>query len=440
MLQYRKILKRVPTLYEAAEKIYLELGEKISPQAVTGIYVMAPVMFGYVNWVLQEAVRLGHRKLYFLARDGYSMYQAAIRICEQKGLDIECRYLYCSRYALRGAEYSLLREESLSHICLGGIEVSFERVMYRAGLNREEAEKIALEIGYADRMDEKLSFHELRDLEPLLRNSTDFLRIMLRKSEQKYPMVAGYLKQEGLLENSSYAIVDSGWMGSMQKSINHLIQVQGYKNTIEGYYFGIYAHPALSDKGTYHAYYFEPGHSVKRKVYFSNSLFECIFSSPEGMVTGYEERDGKYCPVFEQDANPNKDRLAETTRLLCRYMQEVGAAEISRQDADRIVKVTERLLRLFMARPTFDEAAAYGKFVFCDDVIGENSQTVAASLTIEDIKGNTLFGKGVRILRRSGRSVPESAWIEGSIKLNGKAGKKDLYQAALYKYVRYLRK
>ena len=60
--------------------------------------VLAPTLYEFVLWVLQEALQSGTKRLYFLARDGYQMYLAARQLCKQYDLDIECRYLKVSRY------------------------------------------------------------------------------------------------------------------------------------------------------------------------------------------------------------------------------------------------------------------------------------------------------------------------------------------------------
>ena len=89
--------------------------------------VLAPTLYEFVLWVLQEALQSGKKRLYFLARDGYQMYLAARQLCKQYNLDIECRYLKVSRYAVRVPEYHLLGERCLERICVGGIDVTFEK-------------------------------------------------------------------------------------------------------------------------------------------------------------------------------------------------------------------------------------------------------------------------------------------------------------------------
>lgn len=57
------------------------------------------------------------------------------------------------------------------------------------------------------------------------------------------PGLAGYLQQEGLLEEVPDAIVDSGWVGSMQMALNEVLASMGRTKPLEGYYWGLYARP-----------------------------------------------------------------------------------------------------------------------------------------------------------------------------------------------------
>lgn len=427
-------------LLEVSESVYQE-GIFDNSLELVSVFVMAPVMYCYVQWVLKEAIRTKKKRLYFLARDGYSMYCVAKEICRVKKLDIECRYFYCSRYALRSAQYFLLGEKSLDYICLGGIDVTFSKLMKRAGLTKCEAEQIAERLGYQKYMQVPMSYGQLKTVKSMLCNCKEFMKIMSAHAEERFPMVCGYLRQEGFLEDVPYAIVDSGWTGNMQKSIRHLLHSMSENKNLEGYYFGMYEYPKEVSRADYHCYYFSPSKGIKRKVYFCNSLFECIYSSPEAMTVGYRIDAKRYYPIFERDNNPNKEKLENTTSHLVQYtkklLQRFPNDMSINQNRQRIVF---QLLRCFMGHPTREEAKWFGSYIFCDDVLGEEHQTIATPLSYEEMKENHILHKTIRVLTKSAKQVPESAWPEGSTVLVEKSGKYDLRQCALYKYVMYLRK
>ena len=97
--QYRRILKRLPRLYECSEHAYRDY-MKGRPKgqeeawAAAYCYGFLPSAFLYVLWVLAHALGCGKRRLYFLSGESYLIYLIAWHICEQWQFPLECRYLY----------------------------------------------------------------------------------------------------------------------------------------------------------------------------------------------------------------------------------------------------------------------------------------------------------------------------------------------------------
>ena len=237
------------------------------------LHIWAPAITDYVEWVLEKAVRSGKKRLYFLARDGWMMYHAAQRIIDKRMLDIEISYLKVSRYAIRSAQYYLLGEKSLDLICIGGIDVTFERIMKRALLTDEEARHVARIAGYEDRYDTVLNYRQIQELKQQLKDVKILFKYIEQHSKINYENAVGYLRQEGLMEDKPYALVDSGWIGTLQMSIQYLLATDtGQERRIYGYYYGLYDVPKDAEGGQYESYYFGKK-SVWKKVYFSNCLF-----------------------------------------------------------------------------------------------------------------------------------------------------------------------
>ena len=92
---------------------------------------LAPVLVEFVKWVLRSAGEHGIRRIYFLARDGWPMYQAARILAEGRDSEIDCRYLKCSRYALRIPAFHLLGRSAVQQICMRGISVTLRKVLRR---------------------------------------------------------------------------------------------------------------------------------------------------------------------------------------------------------------------------------------------------------------------------------------------------------------------
>ncbi len=442
-------MKKLPRLYEYSERVYADYmrtqkkGGAEEAWAAAYCYVLTPVLFLYVLWVLADALWNGKRRLYFLARDGYMMYTAAKYICEQWQLPLECRYLHCSRYSLRSGEYRLLGEKGLDYVCLGGMRVTLERMLLRGGLTEQEAAQAGKAMGWEHRMHELLTYEQVKSLRPFLKDNAFFMERMRRHAKEAYPSVIGYLGQEGLMDKVPYALVDSGWTGSIQRSVGRLLKSAGYGGTVEGYYFGIYEYVKGVNPARYHTWYFAPRGKNWRKAFFCNNLFECVFSSPEGMVRGYRLEGEKYRPVFAAEGNPNRRRMERGADILLQYAgYYTGEYREDRagRDLQMEMRVAAKLLHSFMACPSVEEAKAYGGYLFDDDVSGEEKQPLAHALPYHEIKEGRVVRKVSRYLMGKGRPALQSAWPEAGIRLSSAAGGFDLFQTALYKFLLYSRK
>lgn len=425
--------------------------------------VLAPTLYEFVLWVLQEALQSEKKRLYFLARDGYQMYLAARKLCKQYDLDIECRYLKVSRYAVRVPEYHLLGERCLERICVGGIDVTFEKIMQRAALTDKEAQEIAALAGYTENYRKVINYHEVMQLKDRLKKIPLLFHYIDSHSKEAYGTAIGYLTQEGLLEPVSYALVDSGWIGTIQQSIEHLLCQKQPDRKLEGYYFGLYEIPEVERRENYHSFYFTPWGEIKRKVHFSNSLFEAVFSAPEGMTLSYRTEGEKdkiiYVPVTDSRENLNRERISRYICWLEEFLKHQGMQVKTGSDSSTSGKLTEQnwknlpepdrklveqLLSQFMGNPTQFEAEAYGSLLFSDDVREDNNQKVSADFSEQEIKNHHLLNRLLIMTGVRKKVLHESAWIEGSIAtcgtLDEKGRARNRLHAVFYKYIIYIRK
>ena len=409
--------------------VHNEVIEKTAEQ------VFAPVMYAYVSWVLEQAEKENIKRLYFLARDGYQMYLTARILCGEREDAIDCRYLKCSRYALRVPAYHLQGESCLDLICQGGIDVTLRKVLKRTGLPDTKLERMAETMDMANMLDRELSYPEVTGLKEVFAKNRDFMEMIYEHSRSAYSAAAGYLRQEGLLEDISFAVVDSGWIGTLQQTLQTILRQEGYEGAVKGFYIGLYEIPEGADRSSYQAFYFMPFGQKRRKVSFSNSLFECIFGAPEGMTAAYREEKGCFVPVPEKKENRNREKIEETAEAVCRYVK-----ELQREKKQITAEEVRKLLERFMGHPTREEAEEFGSWKFTDDVLESERQTVAAPLDEKEIAKNHFINKSLIMLGLKKGPVHESAWLEGSIVRCGRHVSRHLRQTRLYKYVLYTRK
>lgn len=430
---YKDILAEKPVYLRAVKQTEEEL--QLQTDTRLYLYAMVPALVEFVSWVLEEAVKSGKKRLYFLSRDGYQMYHIALRLLEIRKLPIECRYLHVSRYAMRVPEYHLNLQKCLDRICVGGIDITLEKVLKRAALTTEEAVETIFDIGWQDKYQEILNYRQIQELKQSLKQQERLFVYIERHSKEEYENAMGYLEQEGLLSESPYAIVDSGWVGTLQQSMQTLVSSKNPNIRMEGYYFGLYELPAEADVSGYHAYYFTPDRGLQRKAHFSNSLFETICSANEGMTTGYFNSEGKYIPRLDMAENPNKEQMERNLAAL-----EVFLSHYEETEAQALELIVERLFDSLMSSPTEAEVEAYGDNLFSDDVLEGSLKKVAAELTEEQIRNQFFLNKLLILAGMKKATIHESAWIEGSIVKCGRQKRSNLRHARFYKYFVYFRK
>jgi hypothetical protein len=433
---YRRYLRANPRMLRAAERIPLPR----SPEETVCSYVLAPALGAFTQWLLERSVANGVRRLYFLARDGYFFYQAAQMFCRAYRLPVDCRYLSCSRYSLRIPLFHRDMETALDYVCRGGLDVTPEKLLGRAGLTGEETEEVLsiLSLPYGGR--ETIPYAALSDVRQCLKSCGPFLSRMEKHSREALPNLTGYLEQEGLLENASCAVVDSGWTGSMQKSLGAALEYMGRAHKPEGYYWGLYELPAGAERAAYHSYYFSPENGLKEKVHFNNCLFEAVYTAPHGMTLGYRHTGEAFVPIYGDIPDSRKAFVRQTGDWLMRYIQQLTQEKWGPADfaADRAVLF--RLFKAFMGHPTPQEAAVFGSLPFSDDVLEGRERPIAAPLSQPELRANHALPRLLAMTGAVHSPVRESAWYEGSAVGSGAHTRRHLRQNVLYQYLRHGRK
>lgn len=399
---------------------------------------MAPVLLQYVLWVLVSARKKKIRELYFLARDGYFMYQYAVKICEKYKIPIQCHYLYCSRQAWRVPSYHLDRKQAMDYICLGGKELILDKIFDRACL--VESEKCAMELELGAERAKTYSYLQLQELKTILFANKTFLTYMMQHSKEQYDHTIGYLMQEGLFRNSDYAIVDSGWTGSMQHILATLLKSRGKDtSSLQGFYFGMYQIPK-QPFGKYHTYYFSEKDHILRKTFFNNNVFEVVYSAPEGMTTSYYRQGHNIVPKLFTANNINNEFIIRQGKYLSIFLdvaleQNSFITLCSTMDQT----ITKRLLKEFMVYPTMEEAHLYGNLLFSDDITEQYLYQLAENMSCEEVKSQLLLRKVGTILSKKQRCGIESVWMEGSISKASQQQEKYRKYIICHKYLRYVK-
>ena len=438
MKRYQKQLAKTDILYRP----YLDQDIQ---NAVNGVdaCVMTPILNLFVVWLLKEAERKKIRHLFFLARDSYPLYLIAGQYCEKLQLKLKCSYFYCSRYSLRVPMYSENTQEALDHVCRGGIDVTLRQILIRSGFELQKAEELREYFEMDRELDAVIPYPELKNIKKELSANKKYMEMLRSVSTSKRDTVYRYFRQEGMLEEK-IGIVDSGWTGTTQKSINKIRKKCGCRTGVEGYYFGLYETPPGYDPRKYHSFYFSPKKEIMNKVFFSNCFVETILSAPHGTTMGYKETDGRIVPVLAPYRAENKEKTEAFLETLKSYtgrmMSLCSADDIRKTDIRKDRAILQKSLRSFMWNPSPGEAEYYGTLQFSDDLLDDHMQDLAVRMSQKQLRENHFGNKILTAFGIRKKHIHESAWYEASVTRSGHAGVTHKISYSCYKLFSYIKK
>lgn len=140
--------------------------------------IVAFLVFSFCWWVLYEAINSKIERLYFLARDGRIFYSVAQILKKNWKLDIELRYLHCSRESLLLPAIVEIGDFEIKWITSGYLSsINMREILCRLNLTFEdimginEKENI---IKYIENPDISIAKKDFESLISFLRNPVEF--------------------------------------------------------------------------------------------------------------------------------------------------------------------------------------------------------------------------------------------------------------------------
>ena len=177
--------------------------------------------------------RSGLERLYFVARDGQVLH----KIAQALEPELEVRYLYGSRQAWYiPAAFTVSREE-LEFVLMTGQSSAPRHNLKRVNLTPEALSGPLKKHGFPEETwDTQLSGEAVERFWEFLEDPEVAPQIMAQAEEARAAAVA-YFRQEGLLRDDRWALVDVGWTLRTQGSLHKILASAGQPHTL-GYYLG----------------------------------------------------------------------------------------------------------------------------------------------------------------------------------------------------------
>lgn len=256
-----------------------------------GYETVGPLLFGYINWLINELKEKNIKKIFFLSRDGY-LVKKAFDILNTT--DIQSQYFFASRRSWIVPSLWMKPElqDVIRHFSTAK-RISAKSFLERVGLDP---------IVYQDTLAEynlDLNTDVIKYGEVINDSFTAFYQFIqshiINKSKMEFHSLISYIEQESF--HGDIAIFDIGWKGSIQNAMLNIIERQEFNTNIFGYYLGL---RRVRSNAHMKGYLFEPGYNemLKYKEYLCNPFFETFFSAGHGSVERYTKENDKIVPVL----------------------------------------------------------------------------------------------------------------------------------------------
>jgi hypothetical protein len=337
-----------------------------------GAGVLAPAMTGFCLWLLHRAEALGLRRLYFLSRDGHLVLEVARALAPRLGLNIDLRYLLCSRKAFVPACVTATTPEQLAMAFedspVFSVRVCFERL----GIAPETVSDALSGGGFPEESwGRNLSSEARTQLQHVVVTAPAVSEAVIKNASSLRDVLWDFLVQEGLLDGTPFGLVDLGWKASTQRALVRLLATQhgaagGAPVRPHGLYFGLDCDGTVGPAGLDAEGYFADGQ--RQTGFWRNDLpqlaaiLEPMCTIGHGTVTGYQRKDGRVEAVLAPSASSvyekwHFDVLRKTVR--CFAQQIVPTTDMAREAGVLTQPVYDAVVTLWM-HPDLQEAKVWG--------------------------------------------------------------------------------
>lgn len=365
----------------------------------TSANVIAPVLFGFVSWCLQQAVQDGVERLYFISRDGQILHKLAQIISKTWRFNVDCRYLYGSRQAWHFPALLEIGETELDWMFDSTFFMSVRSVCNRVNISPEQIEPFLEKKSFKSSMwDENLKPDDRISLREAFTDK-EIKNFIINLAASYRETALGYFLQEGMGENVRFAIVDIGWHGRLQASLSKILKSANLypKDGLIGYYFALSKPIKALPPDQLRTYFLNPGIPSERDYLCSfRALIELFVAADHGGTVRFAKDQDKYIPILRssQDFRAIEWGIRTQHESICKFAHYLSL-HLNPEDAipEHFLRASQILLHDFIYQPSLQEAEVYGSFLFAEDQSETHFYELAPSYRLMDTMRFILKGR-----------------------------------------------
>lgn len=374
--------------------------------------VIAPLIFSYCKWLMQEARRLSLKKLFFISRDGEILMKICNIIKQNKSHQsqlVELSYLFGSRQAWNFPSNEQELDFRLIETFKSCVTCSLIDLLEK--LFPENDLRIKYHHFLKNHLKE-INFHtfltsnQLQEVRKLFQSLEG--RVLGRQTfERRKHTLNCYLQQEGVFGSVKFALVDLGWHGTGIGSVIKQIQQNNYLLP-EIFFFGLKSNqlPPQSNKPKTFLFDKVMNTGWEPSDIPLSALLEIFCYSSQGRTLGYEKKPNHIKPIL--DCNLKDSTSLETiklTRTACYDLAKNWPSD-KEYDSDLIKSTAEiltRQLKSFYFNPSPAAVKRWGNFNFDFDSLGSDYGKLSEryNFSAKSEKPNYQVQHGTKSIRNS---------------------------------------
>lgn len=327
-----------------------------------GFNCFGPLLLCFSKWLLMNLKNNKIKKVFFMARDGYIMKEAFDKINDDN--TIESYYFYASRRSIIVPSLYKCKniEEVFSKMFINNT-ITIKSLLKKIGLD-DLIDKTNFVKKYGINIEDKYEFATLLNEKKIKFMFDDLFPQIINNSKMEFESFKIYSKKMNF--SGKVAIVDIGWFGNMQ----HSIEMLNLDLDLYGYYMGIEPRKNYQKLHKMFGFLFDSnfGYESFLKEHNFNSIFEMLFLAQHGSVKRFNKNKKEMVEFY----NYEYDNLKDLDKI--RLIQESAIEYVDKFKKSSLIKYLENdltscfdFISKIMLSPTIREAKFFGDFEFLDD-------------------------------------------------------------------------
>jgi FMN phosphatase YigB (HAD superfamily) len=359
--------------------------------------VAAPVLVGFVLWLLARASELGVRRLCFLSREGQLMLALARDLAPRLGCDVELGYLYGARQVFHSAAASVRGATDPEWLCEGARRTSLAGLLARANTSAAEAAPWLRQYGLTRARPDRLLDRRAAERYRALVEDAGFQAHLVQRAAGPRAELVAYLEQELAACPDEWALVDVGWSGRSTDALCDVIASLGRPQP-RRWFLGHFAEWARREPADEHG----PIDGWLFRSYREHGDGEAIYplevfaAGAHGPVLGYDAAGGRVVPRLGARCAAAEWGIGSVHRVVRAV---AGNLFLDGDYVDATADLrgaARRLLHEFWWHPRQDEVRAWGGFPFEEDPLGSLSAPMASGYSLGEVMERLRAGPAAR--------------------------------------------